>query len=254
MRVILGFAMVLLTLAPAGADMAPPMAPMKGDDIAPRSVANLTADAEAGRDELMSIIDSMRGPAVAHKERKVTPYPQLPPNPCKSDMTAALRLCVQWVRYTALRMEVATLDLMRAALFDVQGDLRNLERAMREAIEEQKALARGLNQPPARAIPANPCNGWNVTFWRDCVAHVDAALAGNLPDAASAAEIIRSRDALNRAFDDMMRDHKVDERRIRGALAGHAKLQNVVGIAVARAEQAQLALAKSAKSAARRGG
>lgn len=253
MRAVPCAATMLLALSVARADLAPPpIAPAKGDNIAPGAISVLTAGAEAGREDLASIMDSVKAPATERRGRTVTAHAQLPPNPCESDMSAALRLCVRWLRNSMVRIEAATLDLMRASLFEVSGDLRRLERAMYDTIEEQKAFARG-EPPPARPIPQNPCLGWNVSFWRDCVARVDARLAGNLPDEASAAEIIRARDRLKQMLESMIALKKMDERRIRIAISGEAKLRQAVAAAVTRAEQAQRGLVKSVKAAAKRG-
>ncbi len=262
MRLIFSAATILLMLGVARADLAPPpLAPPPNkvpglpSEVVPAKndvAATLIAHAEAGREDLKAIIDSVKAPAVQPKEGAVTPHAQLPPNPCKSQMTAALRLCVQWLRNSTVRMEASTLDLMRARLIETRDDLRTLGRAMRDAIEEQKGFARG-EPPPARPIPRNPCQGWNVSFWIECATRVDAALAGNLPDEASAAEIIRARDRLTLTLDTMMGRKVMDERHIRQAIGGQAKLEQAVAGATTRAEAAQRALAKTIKTAAKRG-
>lgn len=259
MRILLTVVALVMTLGLARADLAPPpirpaKLPVEAREVAAvrdERVSELVGRAESGRDDLDTLIEHVRAANRADKTgRTVTPHAQLPTNPCKSDMTAAWRLCVQWLRTSTVYMEAGALDLMRVRLSEALGDLRTVERRMKDAVEEQEALARGEG-PPARAIPKNPCQGWNVTFWQECVARVDAALAGNLADEASAAEIIRWRERLNKLIRAMIASKAMDARRIDGAQLVARRFGEAVARAQARCEEAQRALAQSVRAAAR---
>jgi len=257
MRILLTAIAILMMLSAARADLAPPpvqpailpSAPAEIAAVKDERVSELRGRAESGRDDLNAMIASVQALKNADKgARTVTPYAELPTNPCKSGMTAAWRRCVQWLRTSTIYMEAAALDLMRVRLSESLADLRTVARRMADAIEEQKALARGLG-PPARAIPKNPCQGWNVTFWQECVARVDAALAGNLPDDASAAEIIRARDRLSKALQVMIDEKATGARRITGARSMAESFADAVLRAMTRCAEAQRALARSVKPA-----
>ena len=255
---------LLLTLGVARADLAPPSLAPEPTNVSPVAqeksgavaVGDVTAEAltimaaaaESAREDLKVVMDSMKAATEAKRKGRVVGNAATPPNPCASDLATAARLCVQWVRNAMVRMEAATLDLMRAAGYDALGDLRKLGDAMQGAVGEQAAFVKGL-PPPARPIPQNPCQGWNVSMWKDCVARVDARLAGNQPDEQSAKEIIRARDRVKQSLDDMIAAKSMDPRRIQTSRALVGKFSEAVANAIMRCEQAQRMLERNLKPA-----
>ena len=263
MRLFASALAIALVLGVARADLAPPPLATEASKVPPAerektgeavphditvtALTVLAAAAASGREDLQSMMQSLKvADESKRKGRTVRASAELPPNPCASDKAAAVRLCVQWLQNAMVRMEAASLDLMRAAAFEALGDLRKLGLAMRGAGAEQAALVQG-EPPPARPIPANPCQGWNVSFWRDCVVRVDARLAGNLPDDKSAEDVIAARDRLTQSYDAMLAQKDMSARRIQQSLVAHAQLTEAVSRAVTRAEQAQRVLARRIK-------
>jgi len=265
MRLILVTPILILMLSAARADLAPPpLAPplgraspvvleksgeVSGAEIAEKALKTMSAAAASTREDLVSLIESVQtGNDASRKGRSVEIRQLLPPNPCASDMAAAARLCVQWLRRTMAQMEAATLDLMRAAGYDALADLRLLASAMENTIEELGASARG-EPPPARTIPQNPCQGWNVSFWRECVTRVDERLAGQLVDDQSRGEIVRSRDALKQSLEAMITRKSMDGRGINAALAVAMKLRDSIARSITRCEEAQRVLSRETTKA-----
>src|SRR6185295_8633746 len=208
----------------------------------------MAAAAESAREDLKLVMDNMKAATDARRKGRAVGNAAVPANPCASDLAAAARLCVQWVRNAMVRMEAATLDLMRAAGYDALGDLRKLSAAMQGAVGEQAAFVKGL-PPPARPIPQNPCQGWNVSLWKDCMARVDARLAGNQPDEPSAKEIIRTRDRVKQSLDDMIAAKSMDPKRIQTSRMLVAKLGEAVANTITRCEQAQRVLERNLRPA-----
>lgn len=258
------FFAVLLTLGAARADLAPPslapeptgVSPVAQEksgavvvgDVTAEALTIMAAAAESAREDLKAVMDNMKAASEAKRKGRAVGNANAPPNPCASDLASAARLCVQWVRSAMVRMEAATLDLMRAASYESLGDLRKLGDAMQAAVGEQAAFVKGL-PPPARPIPQNPCQGWNVSLWKDCVARVDARLAGNQPDEQSAKEIIRTRDRVKQSLDEMIAAKSMDPRRIQASRALAGKFGDAVANAITRCEVAQRVLERKLKPA-----
>ena len=120
--------------------------------------------------------------------------------PCETP--AALIDCLHLVDTKVTKMKLATLDLMRASVMLTQANAALLRDSLRHAPEEFDRVRRN-QRPPARIIPANPCRGWNITFWKQCTAAMKLELAGSASDARGQAEVDLLLDKLGQTFDSM---------------------------------------------------
>jgi hypothetical protein len=166
-----------------------------GDDIMAIAFIALMEAAKSAQEDLRAIMASVKAINDAKKKQREnmgampehsTSMASKTADPCPT--ATALRDCIRRTRLKLMKMEFASLDLMRASVLAAQGTLKLLTDSLRRAPEEIERMRNNL-PPPARIIPPNPCRGWNVSFWRQCLVVVKVELAGNLLDASSQAEI-----------------------------------------------------------------
>jgi antitoxin component HigA of HigAB toxin-antitoxin module len=167
-------------------------------------------------------------------------------DPCKGPTASAFRQCIQALKRKMSRMEIASLDLMRASVSNAQGELMHLRDALQQAPQEVDRMRRKL-PPPARPLPPSPCRGWNAGFWKDCVAALTTSLAGNLPDSASESDVRRAADALKQEIDSMSEMSEMTSLRLQMAMDRLSKLMTTLSNILRKISDTEQAITQNLK-------
>ncbi len=168
----------------------------------------------------------------------------LPPGPCMG--AAALRECIRASQHKLIEMEVGSLDLMRGSVIAAQGELAQLREALQQAPQEAERLRKHL-PPPARPLPPSPCRGWNVSFWKDCVAAVKMELSGNLPDAASVSDINHAIDDVKQSLDSMSELGETESLRLQMAMDRLSKMMSTLSNILKKISDAEQSITQNLK-------
>jgi hypothetical protein len=227
---------ILLGITAASASPArQPIGPFRNPNIADQSqdieqlaFAALVQAATSAQEDLRSIMAHVKAinAARARQRQNLTEAQRAAARgPCES--AAALRDCIRNVEHKLMKMELASLDLMRASVISSQSHAALLMDSLRHAPEEADRRRNNL-PPPARIIPQNPCRGWNVTFWRACVALMQAELNGNLPDASSQTSVNAQLGTLKQDFDPMSELGETESLRLQMVMGRMSKLMSTL--------------------------
>ena len=200
---------------------------VQGQDIEQLAFSVLMQAAQSAQEDLKAIMVNVRAinQTKAQLRQHMSDARVLPPSPCFG--AAALRDCIRQTQQKLTKMELASLDLMRASVIATQGYATLLTDSLRHAPEEFDRRRNNL-PPPARIIPPNPCRGWNVTFWKECVALMKVELTGNLPDANSQAVIDAQLDAIKQSLDSMSELGETESLRLQMAMDRMSKLMSTL--------------------------
>ena len=219
---------------------------VQGQDIEQLAIVVLMQAAQNAQDDLKAIMAQVKAnnQAKAKVRQYMSEARNLPPSPCFG--ATALRDCIRQTRAKLSKMELASLDLMRASVMAAQGYAAQLTDALRH--EPEEAERRRKNQPPpARMIPANPCNGWNVAFWKQCLALMRAELTGNLPDTNSQAAIDERLDVLKQDIDALSDLSDTESLRLQMTMDRMSKLMSTLSNILKKISDVSSAIAQNMK-------
>lgn len=181
---LLGTAVAPLSGAPAprvvNVPASPKAEPLPGGDIEALAFAVLMQTARAAQDDLRAVMESVKKANETKKKlREQLHGTRRPPStvsdPCKSETVAAWRNCLAKLRAAAARMEVAALDLSKAAVLDARALSERMLRSM-------QAVKEGRLRPAASGSLAQPCGHPAVVAWKSCLEVVRARVASDAPD------------------------------------------------------------------------
>src|SRR6185503_6534256 len=128
---------------------------MPGDDIMAIAFAAIMEAAKSAQEDIKAV---MAGVKAINKQKQGLrenhdKAQRLPQAPCTG--AAALRDCIRAAERKLFKIELASLDLMRASVIATQSNAALLSDSLRHAPEEVERMRKHL-PPPARIIPRNP--------------------------------------------------------------------------------------------------
>jgi hypothetical protein len=217
-----------------------------GDDIMAIAFAVLMDAAKSAQEDVRAVMASVKAINNAKESLRSVPREvnRLATGPCPG--AAALRDCIRNAQRKLMKMELASLDLMRASILASQGNVTLLSDALRHAPEELERI-RNQERPPARIIPPNPCRGWNVSFWKQCLALMKAELAGNLLDARSQAQIDAQFDQLGEQLDAMSDLSETTQLRLQMAMDRLSKAMSMLSNMLKKISETQNQIIRNLK-------
>jgi len=223
---------------------------MSGLDIEAIAFLVLMQAAKSAQEDLKAVMAQVKAiNNTKQQQRKLMQDAQrlassVPHRPCETP--AALLDCLHIVDARLTKMKLATLDLMRASVVLTQANAAILHDSLRRAPEEFDRVRNNL-RPPARVIPANPCRGWNITFWKQCAAAMKIELAGSAPDARSQAELDAAIDALRQALDSMSEMGEMESLRLQMAMDRLSKVMSTLSNILKKISETANAITRNLK-------
>jgi hypothetical protein len=220
-----------------------------GDDIMASAFVALMEAAKSAQEDLKAIMAQVKAINEAKKKQlesleKLGHESSSNAAPCPGAMK--LRDCISDTQRKLVKMDLATLEIMRASVVATQNHAKLLAESLRGAPAEIQRM-RDNQPPPARIIPPNPCRGWNVNFWKHCIVLMRAETAGNMPDAKSQAEINAQLDALARQFDSISEMNDLTSLRLQAIMDRHAKLTQVLANILKKISETSSAITRNLK-------
>jgi hypothetical protein len=220
--------------------------PVQGQDVEQLAFSVLLQAAQSAQEDLKAVMANVKAinRTKALLRQHMSDARVLPPSPCFG--AAALRDCIRQTQQKLTKMELASLDLMRASVLATQGYATLLTDSLRHAPEEADRRHNNL-PPPARIIPVNPCRGWNVTFWKECIVLMKVELAGNLPDANSQAAVDAELDAIKQSLDSMSELGETESLRLQMAMDRMSKLMSTLSNILKKISDTQQSITQNLK-------
>jgi hypothetical protein len=219
---------------------------MPGDDVMAMAFIVMMEAAKSAQEDLRSIMAGVKAinDAKARQRKNLADLQRLAQGPCAG--AAALRDCIRNAERKLVKMELASLDIMRAGVLATQSNVTLLSDSLRHAPEEAERVRNHL-PPPARIIPPNPCRGWNVGFWKQCLVLMKTELAGNLPDASSQSQIDAQIDQLKQQLDSMSELGTMESLRLQMAMDRLSKMMSMLSNILKKISDTQQSITQNLK-------
>lgn len=220
--------------APAAAD---------GDIMALAFVVMMEA-AKSAQEDLRAIMASVKAANEAkRKQRELLAEMQAAQAGCAGRAAAAWRVCVGDIQKKLVRVDLAALDVMKGAARQSSNDLRAMMTALQSA---SQARVRG-DAAPARRLPPNPCDGWNLSMFKTCLATINARLTGNLPDRESEGLAKAGVEQIRQSLDTMSEAGEIESLRLQMAMDRMAKMIETLSNILTKISETQSAIAQNLK-------
>jgi hypothetical protein len=224
-------AIILLGTASA-ADRTPPLSAAKqppslsqntdGADIEALAFLVLMQAAKSAQEDVRAVMASVKAiNETKAKLRDADQDRQKLADPCDGKSIVSWRDCIGRIRVATAKMELAALDVSKAAVETVLAESRELMRAIEAASKRQGQVA-------GESYLGDPCKHTAVAAWRICLKRIEQRLAGRAPDEASKRELNTMLAQIKADIDSMSEMGEMESLRLQMAMDRMSKMMSTL--------------------------